>query len=57
MHSSQRLCRLAASGTRDYLSSFMKIGVFVALIAGVFVVNPSIQMPPLQNSSTEEVLS
>jgi len=30
---------------RDYLSSFMKIGVFVALIAGVFVVNPSIQMP------------
>lgn len=30
---------------RDYLSSFMKIGVFVALIAGVFVVNPSIQFP------------
>lgn len=30
---------------RDYLSSFMKIGVFVALIAGVFVVNPTIQFP------------
>ncbi|WP_026695136.1 carbon starvation protein CstA [Peribacillus kribbensis] len=30
---------------RDYLSSFMKIGVFVALIAGVFVVNPTLQMP------------
>ena len=30
---------------RDYLSSFMKIGVFVALIAGVFVVNPDIRFP------------
>lgn len=30
---------------RDYLSSFMKIGVFIALIVGVFVVNPSIQFP------------
>ncbi|MHA6166416.1 carbon starvation protein CstA [Bacillus mojavensis] len=30
---------------RDYLSSFMKIGVFIALIAGVFVVNPSIHFP------------
>ncbi|MDY7430368.1 carbon starvation protein CstA [Bacillus sp. V26] len=30
---------------RDYLSSFMKIGVFVALIAGVFAVNPSIPFP------------
>ncbi|MDQ0218628.1 carbon starvation protein A [Peribacillus cavernae] len=30
---------------RDYLSSFMKIGVFIALIAGVFVVNPQLQMP------------
>lgn len=30
---------------RDYLSSFMKIGVFIALIAGVFVVNPDIQFP------------
>ncbi|MGR0120471.1 carbon starvation protein CstA [Bacillus halotolerans] len=30
---------------RDYLSSFMKIGVFIALIAGVFVVNPSIPFP------------
>ncbi|WP_409303381.1 carbon starvation protein CstA [Peribacillus sp. SCS-155] len=32
---------------RDYLSSFMKIGVFIALIAGVFIVNPTIQFPAL----------
>ncbi|WP_336866054.1 carbon starvation protein CstA [Peribacillus frigoritolerans] len=30
---------------RDYLSTFMKIGVFAALIIGVFVVNPEIQFP------------
>ncbi|MGM0813973.1 MAG: carbon starvation protein CstA [Bacillota bacterium] len=30
---------------RDYLSSFMKISVFIALIAGIFVVNPAIQFP------------
>ncbi len=30
---------------RDYLSSFMKIGVFIALIIGVFIVNPSISFP------------
>ncbi|MFH7817835.1 carbon starvation protein CstA [Neobacillus thermocopriae] len=30
---------------RDYLSSFMKIGVFIALIVGVFIINPTIQMP------------
>ncbi len=30
---------------RDYLSSFMKIGVFIALIIGVFIVNPVIQFP------------
>lgn len=30
---------------RDYLSSFMKIGVFIALIVGVFIINPSIQFP------------
>lgn len=30
---------------RDYLSSFMKIGVFIALIVGVFIINPSIEMP------------
>lgn len=30
---------------RDYLSSFMKIGVFIALIAGVFIVNPTIRFP------------
>ena len=32
---------------RDYLSSFMKIGVFVALIIGVFIINPSIEFPAL----------
>lgn len=32
---------------RDYLSSFMKIGVFIALILGVFVVNPDIPFPAL----------
>lgn len=32
---------------RDYLSSFMKIGVFVALIIGVFIINPTIQFPAL----------
>ena len=30
---------------RDYLSSFMKIGVFIALIIGVFIINPTINMP------------
>ncbi|TVX85237.1 carbon starvation protein CstA [Paenibacillus agilis] len=30
---------------RDYLSSFMKIGVFIALIIGVFVINPAIPFP------------
>ncbi|MBP1995087.1 carbon starvation protein CstA [Paenibacillus eucommiae] len=30
---------------RDYLSSFMKIGVFIALIVGVFIVNPAIAFP------------
>ncbi len=30
---------------RDYLSSFMKIAVFIALIGGVFMVNPEIHMP------------
>ncbi|GGB71812.1 carbon starvation protein CstA [Fictibacillus barbaricus] len=30
---------------RDYLSSFMKIGVFIALIVGVFIINPSIEFP------------
>lgn len=30
---------------RDYLSSFMKIGVFLALIIGVFIINPSIHFP------------
>ncbi len=30
---------------RDYLSTFMKIGVFGALIVGVFIVNPTVQFP------------
>ena len=30
---------------RDYLSTFMKIGVIVALAVGLFFVNPSIKMP------------
>ncbi|ASS67511.1 MULTISPECIES: carbon starvation protein CstA [unclassified Paenibacillus] len=30
---------------RDYLSSFMKIGVFIALIVGVFIINPAIEFP------------
>lgn len=30
---------------RDYLSSFMKIGVFIALIIGVFIINPDIHFP------------
>lgn len=30
---------------RDYLSSFMKIGVFIALIIGVFIINPVIRFP------------
>jgi len=32
---------------RDYLSSFMKVGVFIALIVGVFIINPTIQFPAL----------
>ena len=32
---------------RDYLSSFMKIGVFIALIIGVFIINPVIQFPTI----------
>ncbi|MCM3364416.1 carbon starvation CstA family protein [Niallia sp. Sow4_A1] len=32
---------------RDYLSTFMKIGVFGALIIGVFIVNPTVQFPAL----------
>lgn len=32
---------------RDYLSSFMKIGVFAALIIGVVIINPAIKMPAL----------
>lgn len=34
---------------RDYLSSFMKIGVFIALIIGVFIINPAIQFPAFTN--------
>lgn len=32
---------------RDYLSSFMKVGVFVALIFGVVFLNPEIRFPAL----------
>ncbi|OCA82570.1 carbon starvation CstA family protein [Bacillus sp. FJAT-27986] len=32
---------------RDYLSTFMKIGVFAALIIGVFIVNPSVEFPAI----------
>ena len=32
---------------RDYLSSFMKLGTIFLLIAGIFVVNPHLQFPPL----------
>ena len=30
---------------RDYLSTFLKLGVFLALIVGVFFVNPAVQFP------------
>jgi len=30
---------------RDYLSSYLKIGTILALIAGVFIVHPTLQMP------------
>ncbi|MCX6539257.1 MAG: carbon starvation protein A [Acidobacteria bacterium] len=30
---------------RDYLSSYLKIGTIAALIAGVFIVHPTLQMP------------
>jgi carbon starvation protein len=32
---------------RDYLSSFLKIGTVIALVVGVAVVNPQLQMPPV----------
>jgi carbon starvation protein len=32
---------------RDYLSAFMKIGMVVFLVAGVILVNPTLQMPAL----------
>ena len=32
---------------RDYLSSFLKIGTVVALVVGVVLVNPTMQMPPV----------
>jgi carbon starvation protein len=34
---------------RDYLSSYMKIGVFAALIIGVVFVNPAIQFPAVSH--------
>src|SRR6185503_9251222 len=32
---------------RDYLSAFIKVGVVLALAAGILLVRPTIQMPPL----------
>ncbi len=32
---------------RDYLSAFIKVGVVLALAAGILLVRPAIQMPPL----------
>jgi carbon starvation protein len=32
---------------RDYLSSFMKIGVIILLTIGIFIVHPHLLMPPL----------
>ncbi|HWP84525.1 MAG TPA: carbon starvation CstA family protein, partial [Terriglobia bacterium] len=32
---------------RDYLSSFLKIGTVAALVLGVILVNPTMQMPPV----------
>ncbi|WP_346207023.1 carbon starvation protein A [Caldifermentibacillus hisashii] len=34
---------------RDYLSTFMKVGVFAALIVGVIAINPSIEFPAFTN--------
>ncbi len=31
---------------RDYISAFLKVGVILALAAGIFLVRPSIHMPP-----------
>jgi len=32
---------------RDYISAFMKIGTVIALVLGVVIVNPQLQMPPV----------
>jgi len=32
---------------RDYISAFMKIGTVIALVIGVVLVNPQLQMPPV----------
>jgi carbon starvation protein len=32
---------------RDYLSSYMKIGVIMVIAAGIFIANPVLKMPPL----------
>ncbi|MED4852887.1 carbon starvation protein A [Caldifermentibacillus hisashii] len=34
---------------RDYLSTFMKVGVFAALIIGVIAINPAIEFPAFTN--------
>ena len=36
-------------GPRDYLSSFLKVGTVVLLVVGVFVANPTLQAPPIND--------
>jgi len=35
---------------RDYLSSFLKIGTVILIIAGVFVANPTLACPPINHT-------
>jgi carbon starvation protein len=35
---------------RDYLSSFLKIGTVILIVVGVFVANPSLQCPPVNQT-------
>jgi carbon starvation protein len=34
---------------RDYLSSYMKIGTVIAIIVGIFIVNPELKQPAISN--------
>jgi len=36
-------------GPRDYLSSFLKIGTVILLVVSVFVANPTLQTPPIND--------